>query len=194
MNWVDLVVLVIVVLSGLAGFVRGLVREVLGVGAWVAALLVASPWGLFPTAAPIARQHVSDPLLADGVAFLAVFVPALIVLWVIARVLSGYVQRSAVSGLDRTLGLVFGLVRGALVVVAAYIIAGLAIPVEQWPAPVLQARSLPLVGEGAAWTAAQVPARYRPAVQPPPDGDPVRAADLLHATPAGRALARPARP
>src|SRR5579875_4043466 len=103
MNWVDLAVLAVLVLSALAGLVRGLVREVLGVGAWVLALLAASPWGFFPAVVPLVRQRIADPEIADGVAFLVVFVPALIVLWVAARIVSGYVQRSAVGGLDRTL-------------------------------------------------------------------------------------------
>lgn len=194
MNWVDLVVLVVVALSGLAGLARGLVREVLGLGAWALALLAASPWGFLPAVAPFMRQRISDPNVAEGAAFLAVFVPALIILWIVARIVSGFVQRSAVGGLDRTLGLVFGLARGALIVVIAYILTGLAIPVEQWPPPVLQARLLPLTWQGAAWAAAQMPPRYRPVVSPPPDSGAPRAADLLHANPVGRALARPLRP
>lgn len=193
MNWVDVAILAVLVLSALAGLARGLVREVLGVGAWVLALLAA--WELFADAAPVMHRHVADPNIADGAAFLVVFVPTLIVLWVLARVVSGAVQRSAVGGLDRTLGLVFGLARGALIVVAAYILAGLAVPVEQWPPPVLRARLLPVAWQGAAWAATQVPLRFRPVVSPPPDAGTPRAADLLHANPVGRALvARPARP
>ena len=195
MNWVDLVVLGIVALSGLAGLVRGLVREVLSAGAWVLALLVASPRGLFPVVAPAVHARIADPNVADGVAFLVVFVPALILLWVVARVASGFVQRSAVGGLDRTLGLVFGLGRGAVLVMAAYILAGLVVPVEQWPPPVLQARLLPLAWQGAAWAVAKLPPWYRPMVSPPPDEEAPRAVDLLHANPVGRALAaRPVRP
>ena len=102
MNWVDLAVLAVLALSALAGFVRGLVREVLGIGAWVLALLAASPWGFFPAVVPLVRQRIADPNIADGAAFLVVFVPALLVLWIVARTLSGRVQRSAVGGLDRS--------------------------------------------------------------------------------------------
>lgn len=195
MNWVDLVVLAVLLLSALAGLARGLVREVLGVGAWVGALLVASPWGLYPAVVPLMRQRIADPNVADGAAFLVVFVPALIVLWLVARILSGRVQRSALGGLDRTMGLVFGLARGALIVCLAYILGGLVIPVEQWPRPLLEARSLPLAWQGAAWAALQLPPRLRPAVSPPPGAGALRAADLMHANPVGRALnIRPGRP
>ena len=193
MNWVDAVVLAVLLVSALAGLARGLVREVLGVGAWVLALLAA--WALFPTVGPMMRHRIADANIADVAAFLAVFVPVLIVLWIVARSVSGVVQRSAVGGLDRTLGLLFGLARGALIVVVAYILVGLVVPVEQWPSPVLQARFLPVAWHGAAWAAMQMPPRFRPTVSPPPEPGTPRTADLMHANPVGRALAaRPVRP
>ncbi len=193
MNWVDLVVLVVLALSGLAGLVRGLVREVLGVAAWALALLVASPWGLYPAVAPFVRARIADPNVADPVAFVAVFLPALIILWLVARVVSGIVRRSAVGGLDRSVGLVFGVARGAVLVVAAYILGSVALPIDQWPAPVLRARATPFAYQGAVWTAGELPPRYRPTVNPPPGGK-TSAAELLQANPVGRATARPARP
>lgn len=195
MNWVDLVVLAVLALSAVAGLVRGLVREVLGLAAWAAALALASPWGFMPSVAPTMEARIADRNLADLAAFLAVFVPALITFWIVARLISNRVQRSAVGGLDRTLGLVFGLARGALLIAIAYILVGLAVPTEQWPTPVLQARALPFAWQGASWAAAQLPSRYRPAVAAPPETGAPRAADLMHANPVGRALvARPARP
>ncbi len=188
MNWVDLAVLALIALSGLLAFMRGLVREVLGVGAWVAAALVASPYGVFPYIQPWVRRQFSDPTTADLVAFGAVFLVALIVLWVVAGALSSAVRGSALGGLDRTLGLVFGLARGAVLVAVAYVLVGMAIPVEQWPAPVRQARFLPTVYEGAVWLADQAPPRYRPAVAEPPPGRPLSSASLLQSSPKGRAF------
>ena len=188
MNWVDLAVLALIALSGLLAFMRGLVREVLGVGAWLVAALVASPYGVFPYVQPWVRQQVTDPTVADVAAFGGVFLVVLVVMWVVASSISSAVRGSALGGLDRTLGLVFGLARGAVLVAAAYIIAGLGVAVEQWPAPVLEARSLPLVYRGAAWMAAQLPPPYRPVVAQPPAGRPTTSASLLHATPVGRAV------
>lgn len=185
MNWVDLAVLGLIAVSGLMGFVRGLVREVLGVAAWVGA--AAAAIASFGTVAPIVRGSVTDPTAADAVALGAVFLVVLIVLWIVARKASAAVQRSAVSGLDRTLGLVFGVGRGAALVVIAYILGGLVLPADQWPAPVLEARSLPTLYRGAAWAVAQLPPAYRPTVTPPPPGRAASAAALLHANPVGRA-------
>lgn len=185
MNWVDLAVLGLIAVSGMVGFVRGLVREVLGVAAWAGA--AAAAIASFGTVAPIVRGSIADPTAADAVALGAVFVVVLIVLWIVARTVSGAVQRSAVGGLDRTLGLVFGVGRGAALVVVAYILVGLALPVDQWPAPVLEARSLPTIQRGAAWAASQIPPAYRPSVAPLPPGRAASAAALLHANPVGRA-------
>lgn len=194
MNWVDLVVLAVVLVSGLLGVMRGLVREVLGVAAWVAAAIAASPYGAFPYVAPWARQQFSDHGIADAVAFGVVFLVVLVVLSLLVGVISRAVRDSALGGLDRTLGLVFGLGRGAVLLVVAYILAGIGLAIEQWPAPVLEARSLPFVYRGAVWAAGQLPPNYRPIVAQPPPGRSTAAADLLRANPAGRALGtRPAR-
>ena len=104
------------------------------------------------------------------------------------------VRGSALGGLDRTLGLVFGLGRGAALLVVAYILLGIGLAVDQWPVPVLEARSLPAIHHGAEWLADQLPPTYRPAVARPPPGRSATAASLLRASPVGRALgARPSR-
>lgn len=194
MNWVDLAVLGVVVVSGLIGLLRGAVREVLGVGAWVVAALAASPYGLFPVVAPTARSYIKDASLADAVAFCLVFLFVLAVLLLLIGWISRRVQGSALGGLDRTLGVLFGLVRGGVLVAAAYIVLGYAISkAEDWPSPVLEARSLPLVHAAAAQLVLYVPAPYRPGVLTPPAGRATRAADLLRVPPAGRAT-EPARP
>ena len=182
MNWVDLVVLAVILISGLLAFSRGLVREALGLGAWVVAAIVASPFGVFPLIQPWARQRISDPALADTLAFVGIFVVVLILLSLLASGIAGAIRGSALGGLDRMLGLAFGLARGALLVCAAYIVVGMGIPVDQWPAPVLGARSLPIVYDGASWMAGHVPKRFRPSVAPPP-GRPTSSAALLRSVP-----------
>jgi len=194
MNWVDLVVLALILVSGLLGAMRGLVREVLGIAAWVAAGFVAGPYGAFRYVAPWVRRQVSDPGVADAVAFGGVFLIVLILLWLVVRSLSNAVRGSALGGLDRTLGLVFGLGRGAALLVVAYILLGIGLAIEQWPAPILEARSLPIIHHGADWLAEQLPPNYRPAVARPPLGRSTTATGLLRANPVGRALGvRPSR-
>jgi len=186
MNMVDLLVLAIVGISGLLGLSRGLVREILGLGSWIAAGYAAYRIG--PSVMPMTQEAIGNPDIADPAAYLITFVALLILLSLLANLVGRLVQLSALGGLDRTLGLVFGIARGLAVLIAAYIPLALMLPPEKWPAAVLQARSLPWIYAGAVWAADKLPPEYRPRVAPPPDGKPTIAADLLHATPEGRAL------
>ena len=83
------------------------------------------------------------------------------------------------------------LILPAALVVVAYLVAGFLIAPERWPPPVLQARLLPYVHQGADWVAQMVPEKYRPTVPAPPGDASLRATDLLQSTPQGRAVGRP---
>jgi membrane protein required for colicin V production len=189
MNWVDLAVLGVAGLSALIGFARGLVREVLGVGAWLGAAAVAAI--AFPFASAKARTMITDPGIADVVAAVAVFLVALILLSLIASWVGGVVRNSALGGLDRSLGLIFGLARGAALIVIAYIAVGLVEAPAAWPPVVLAARALPFAYEGAAWVVEILPPRYRPRLDRPPPAPVPGATALLQASPDGSALDPP---
>lgn len=189
MNWVDAAVIAVIAVSALLAFMRGFVREALGIGAWVGAGVVAL-WG-GPLLLPRVRGWIADPNIAFPAAYGAVFVGALIVFSVVAGMVGGLVRGSVLGGLDRTLGLVFGLVRGAVLVAAVYIGFGLVADPAAWPPPIRQARSLPLAYRGAVFLAGLLPDGYRPVVHPPPAEPEARAEDLLQPQPQGRALARP---
>jgi membrane protein required for colicin V production len=167
MTWVDGVVLAVLAVSAVLAFLRGLVQEVLGVGAWIGAAAVALI--LRPTVAPWLHGTVEPAWLADALAAGAVFLIVLILLKVIIAAIARLVQNSVLGGTDRALGLVFGVARGAFLVVLAYILGGMVLPAtERWPDPVREARALPLVIEGAHWLVAQLPTEYRPRVAAPP--------------------------
>jgi membrane protein required for colicin V production len=186
MTWVDAVVLLILAVSGLLAFMRGFVREALGGGAWVGAIYAAM--ALFGPAQAQARRMIANTEIADPVAFGVVFLIALIVLSIIASVIARAVRMSALGGLDRTMGLLFGILRGAVIVSATYIAAGLVFSVAQWPDAVLQARSLPFAYQGARWIAEQMPPDYTPKVEAPPSVAPTRSGALLQSAPHGFAL------
>ena len=188
MNWVDLIVLGVVGLSAVLAFMRGLVREVLGIGAWVGAGFFAA-W-----AEPFVDARFIRWVGADYGRFAALgamFLVALIVLSVVSGIVGGVVRTSMLGGMDRTLGMVFGLLRGAVLVAFAYIAAGWVVTTDQWPAPVRDARTLPLAYQAAVLGVDLLPPQYRPHVAPPPTGRETRVDDLLHALPQGRALAHP---
>jgi membrane protein required for colicin V production len=188
-NWVDLVVIGVVVVSAAHALMRGFVREVLGIFAWGGAIWFAMV--SYEYVAPRFHTWITEPDLADAAAYGAMFLLALVFLSVITGMLGHFVHTSGLGGLDRTLGVAYGTLRGVVLVLAAYVAAGWVAPVQRWPDPVLEARLLPYVYEAAAWCAEQLPPHFRPGVPVPPTGRDTRAADLLRATPQGRAQDRP---
>ena len=114
MPWFDIAVLAVLAVSGLLALVRGFVREVLSIASWVGA--AAAALFLYPELAPHLEGlfGVIEPgpvanIAAGGVIFLV----SLIVFSLLAGLIADRVQDSALGPIDRTLGLVFGLVRGA---------------------------------------------------------------------------------
>ena len=189
MNWVDLAILGVLVVSALLAFMRGFVRVVLGIGSWVGAGFFAM-WA-YPFVKDRFRGWIANPDIADPVAFGAMFLAALLFLSIVAGMLGSVIRGSVLGGIDRTLGVAFGLARGAVLIVFAYIAGGMVVSADRWPEPVLQARSLPYAYQGAVWAVGMLPDQYRPRVTAPPAGREARAVDLLHATPQGRALGQP---
>jgi len=188
-NWVDIVVISTIGFSALLAFMRGLVREVLGIGAWLAAGFIAA-WA-FPFVRGRFHQLIGSGDVADVAGFGAVFLIALLALSLLSGVLSGMVRTSMLGGIDRTLGVVFGLVRGVGVVVVAYIVGGMIAPLERWPEAVQEARTLPYVYQGAKLAIGLLPEDYRPAIHIPPGGRETKAADLLSLKPKGLAIGKP---
>jgi membrane protein required for colicin V production len=117
----------VIVISAILAYSRGFVREILAIGGWVAAAVVAFLFA--PAAEPLMREiPVVGEFLGDScelsmiAAFATVFAIALIVVSIFTPLFSGAVQRSALSGIDQGLGFLFGVVRGALLVVVALVV------------------------------------------------------------------------
>ena len=124
---VDAVVAAVILISAILAYSRGLVREVLAIAGWVAAAVAA--FYLTPLAAPLVQEiPVVSDFLAESceltiiAAFAISFVLALVVLSILIPLFSSAVQRSALGGVDQALGFLFGVLRGALLVVVALIV------------------------------------------------------------------------
>ena len=112
MNGVDIGVIVIVLISAGISLVRGFTREVLSVVSWLGAgigTLIA-----LPLAQNIARQHITNPMMADVATAAVVFILFLIIFSLISHFLSGLIRQSALGGIDRSLGFGFGILRGII--------------------------------------------------------------------------------
>jgi len=161
MTWVDIALLVVLAVSALISFFRGFVAEILGVAAWVGAIALA--FLLQPGMVAFLLPFIEPRWVAEVVAVGGVFLITLIILKLLIAWIAGHIQRSLLGGVDRTLGVVFGLARGAFLAILAYIVAGLFVPAtDHWPDAVREARALPHVADGAVWISNQIPVEYRP--------------------------------
>ncbi len=192
MNYVDLAILGVVAISAILAFMHGFVREVLGIAAWIAAGYVAVI--LNPLAQPYFLRWIGSPDIANPVSYAATFVVALILFSIVTNLLGKAVRSIGLTGVDRSLGVLFGIVRGAVLVMALYIVGGLLTTSDHWPDAVRTARLLPAVHDGAAWLLAQLPAKHRPTLAPLPAGRGTTSEDLLQAPPQGRATGKPVPP
>lgn len=147
MNLVDAAVLVVIALSAIFAFARGFVREALSLAAWIGAALITL-YG-FDAVYRITARFVTTPLLADLVAGAALFLVSLILLTILAGYIASYMQWSALTPVDRTLGLIFGIARGAVLVSIAYFLIDIALPPNDRPGWLMDARSRPMLAQGA---------------------------------------------
>ena len=155
----DGIIVAVLVVSGLLAYFRGFVKEILSVAGWIGAALVAL-YG-FPYAQPFARELIGHDLGADVATGAGLFVVTLMVLTVISHSIARGVRESSVGGLDKSLGFVFGLLRGAVLVCLIYIGASWFWTEEQLPDFVTQARAMPLVRGGADLLLTLVPEETR---------------------------------
>lgn len=124
---IDGIVAVVIVVSALLAYSRGFVREVLAIGGWIGATILAF---IFADQAVPLLQQIPLPGAVSFIwescelsiiaAFAAVFAVALILFAIFTPLFSGVIQRSALGGLDQGLGFLFGVARGVLLVAVAF--------------------------------------------------------------------------
>jgi membrane protein required for colicin V production len=186
MTWVDAAAISIIVLSALFSLVRGFVREMLGVAAWLGAAFAALKGYIYVE--PYIASVLSVKNLITPVSIGIVFIIILIILSIISAWIGGMVRESALSSMDRSLGLVFGALRGFVIIALGYIGLSVFVPANQWPDPVINARTLPYAYEGATILANLLPPNYRPTILPVPVTSAPSAGTLMQQPVAGSAL------
>jgi membrane protein required for colicin V production len=128
MIWVDYAIIGIIALSAIIGLARGLIREVLALGVWIAALLAA--WFFYRPVAEQLTPWLETPSLRMGAAVVLIVLGVLIAGAIVGWVLSLLVEKTGLTGTDRLLGMVFGAGRGAVVVALLVFLASLTPVVE----------------------------------------------------------------
>lgn len=122
MNGLDLLVIGVLAVSSIVGLMRGLVREVFSLGAWILAFTFTKP--LAPLVAPMLPE-VGNEALRHFAAIALVFIAILIVVNLSGTVLSSMVKSSGLAFYDRFVGLVLGSLRGVAILLFLTLLAGL---------------------------------------------------------------------
>ncbi len=153
MNLIDGIILGVLLLSVLVGLFRGLVSEVLSLVIWIVAFWAA--WMFGATVVGQLEHAISVPSLRYLAAYGGVFVAVLILGALVRFAVRRLIWSAGLSGVDRVFGMVFGLVRGVLIVTVLVFLVGLtALTRESWWQ---QSVLLPQFQSAAAWLGQQIP-------------------------------------
>ncbi len=145
MNWLDGVLIAIITVSALISLMRGFIKEVLSLAVWVAAVWLSVRYS--EALAVYAQPYIGSPILRLIVAFASLFIATLLIGALVNYLASVLVGRTGLTGTDRAVGVVFGGLRGVVIVALLVLLAGLtAVPREAWwQESLLTTRLRPLV-------------------------------------------------
>jgi len=152
----DILLLVVMLISGLLAMIRGFMREILSIAAWgisaVAAIYFAS------RLAPIVKANINvGDTPANAIAAAAVFLVVLLLVSIITVRISDMILDSRVGALDRTLGFLFGLARGLIIVVVAFLFFAWLVPDRSQPEWVRSAKSRVVLQSTGQWLMSMLP-------------------------------------
>src|SRR6202451_4820331 len=114
----DIILIVVMLISALLAMVRGFMREWLSITPWVPA--PGATLYSYSKLLPLAKQYLNNDIVAAVAVVGGVFLLTLLVVSVLTVRVSDMVLDSRVGALDRTLGFLFGLGRGLIIIVVAY--------------------------------------------------------------------------
>lgn len=137
----------LMLVSGVLAMIRGFSREVLSVASWIAAALAAIYFypKLAPYAAPYTAAINDSQTVADIAAAAVIFVVTLIIVSLITMRIADFIVDSKIGALDRTLGFVFGAIRGALLVTVGLLFLNWLVPAQTQPGWIANAKSKPML-------------------------------------------------
>jgi membrane protein required for colicin V production len=151
----DIVLIVVMLISGLLAMVRGFMREVLSITAWI--LAAAATLYSYGKLLPYAKEYFNSDVVAAVAVVGSVFLLTLLVVSVLTIKVSDMVLDSRVGALDRTLGFLFGLGRGLIIVVVAFQFFTWLVPDRSQPDWVKSAKSRVVLAGTGQWLISMLP-------------------------------------
>jgi membrane protein required for colicin V production len=151
----DIILLAVMLISGLLAMIRGFMREVLSIAAWIAAALATLY--LFNRLVPYAQQYFNNDVVAKAAVIGGVFLGTLLIVSVITVRISDMILDSRIGALDRTLGFLFGLARGLVIVVVAFLFFDWLVPQKSQPTWVTGAKSRVVLAGTGDWIKSMLP-------------------------------------
>ncbi len=131
MNILDWIIIAVIAVSGLISVWRGFVKEAISLATWIAAFLVALFFA--PNLAVLLPEAIESPLMRWGIAAVGLFMATLLVGGLFNFLVSRLVEKTGLTGTDRSLGIVFGVLRGLVIVAIGVLVVGdTAIEQEPW--------------------------------------------------------------
>ena len=131
MIWVDYAVSVLVIASALIGLLRGFVKEAFALVTWVIAIWVGMQYSR--DFAVLLQDTISYPSARIAASFGLLFFMTLILGALISFILNQLIEKTGLTGSDRLLGMLFGIIRGAVLVSLMVMLAGITpLPEDPW--------------------------------------------------------------
>lgn len=147
-NNFDLLAVGLLLLTGILAFRRGLVKEIFMLATWTIAAVVAATF--YPALTPWMMEHNIKPeLAAKAASVVALFAMSLLVLIPTGNFLAGLIKGPTLTSIDRSLGFVFGLLKGFLILCLLFLAFGFVWPKEEeQPEWLAKARIKPVLADG----------------------------------------------
>jgi membrane protein required for colicin V production len=186
--YLDIFLIVVMLISGLLAMVRGFMREIMSIAAWGAAAVAAIY--AFPRLLPLATQYFAswNEWVIKGITLGGIFLATLIIVSVITVRISDKILDSRIGALDRTLGFLFGLGRGLIIVVVAFVFFQWLVPEKSQPEAVKSAKSRVVLQSTGQWLMSLLPDdpestilkrfKKKPTDEDTPDAPPDQRGDL----------------
>lgn len=120
LNLADWFILIVLIASGIISFARGFTKEFLSLFLWLAAFIAAI--SLEYLATPKINEFIGNEEISKIISYIVVFVIFIFIGGMVIKFISKLIKWSGASGFDRFLGVVFGLIRGLIVLFVIFLI------------------------------------------------------------------------